>query len=347
MIWGRARGWPRTRSKRRRHVWIILLAIALVVTWQRTSSGQELTKVRLVHVAYAPNQAVAWVARDAGYFAKQGLDVEIVRIGGSSTVVQTMVAGETHLAHVGASAVIEASLAGADLAIVAGTIKVPLFRLMGDPALKSPSDLKGKKAGITRFGASSDFLLRWALVNKLGLTPDRDVPILQLGGMPELLAAAKAGAIDAAVLSTPEDFRAEQMGWKALADFSTMGIDYMTGTLAATRKYIQTQDDVLRRFMKAFVQGIHRMKTDKEFTFRSLEKFMRTTDRELLEVMYAREVLRGMEKVPLPSLPGLQTVLHELAPTRPAVKGKHPQDFVDERFVRELQTSGYIDALYK
>ena len=187
----------------------LLLVVLVVFTSCGPGLAQELTKVRLVHVAFAANQAPAWVAREAGYFEAQGLDVEIIRIGGSSTVVQGMVAGEIDLAHVGASAVIEASLAGADLAILAATVKLPLFRLMANPALKSPSDLKGKKVGVTRFGATSDFLVRWALTNKWGLAPDRDVPLIQVGGMPE--PAAKAGAIDAAILSTPTIF--ERKSW--------------------------------------------------------------------------------------------------------------------------------------
>ncbi len=331
----------------RRPMSVILIAISPVAAWPDLGLGQETAKVRLVHVAFSANQAVPWVAREAGYFQRQGLDVEIIRIGGSSTVVQGMVAGEIDLAHVAAAAVVEAAVAGADLAILAATMRLPLFRLMATPALKSPSDLKGKKVGVTRFGSSSDFLVRWALTNRWGLTPDRDVPLLQVGGMPELLAAVKAGALDAAVLSTPDDLRAEELGWKEIADFSAIGLDYMTGTLAASRKYVRTHEDVIRRFMRAFIQAIHRMRTDREFTLKSLEKFTRMTDGEVLEAMYRNEVLKGIEKVPLPSLSGIQTVLDELAPQRPAVKGKKPEDFIDARFVKELQASGYIDALYR
>lgn len=323
------------------------LAVSLILAFKGGSFAQELTKVRLVHVAFSSNQAVAWVAREAGFFKKLGLEPEIIRIGGSSKVVQTMVAGEVGLAHVGASAVIEAAIAGADVTIVANTVKVPLFRLMASPAIRSVAELKGKKVAVTRFGSSTDFLMRWALVNKWGLTPDKDVPLIQVGGIPEMLAAAKAGSIDAAPLSTPDDLRIEKLGWKELADFSTLGIDYMTGTLASTRKYISTHEDVLRRFMKAFVQGIHIMRTDKEFTLKALEKFMRLNDREILEAMYARDILQGIEKVPAPSLVGVQTILDEVAGKRSAAKGRKPEQFVDARFVKELQESGYIDGLYR
>lgn len=325
----------------------VSLTLVLAFVFARTGSAQELTKVRLVHVAFSSNQAVASVAREAGFFKKQGLEVEIIRIGGSSKVVQTMVAGEVGLAHVGASAAIEAAIAGADVTIVANTVKVPLFRLMAGPAIRSIAELKGKKVAVTRFGSSTDFLVRWALVNKWGLTPDRDVPLIQVGGIPEMLAAAKAGSIDAAPLSTPDDLRIEKLGWKELADFSTLGINYMTGTLVSTRKYISSHEDVLRRFMKAFVQGIHVMRTEKEFTLKALEKFMRLSDREILEAMYARDILQGIEKVPAPSLAGVQTILDELAGKRPAAKGRKPEEFVDARFVKELQGSGYIEALYR
>ena len=331
----------------RRHVPTLIVAIFLVAASPGLGLGQEMTKVRLVHVAFSSNQAVPWIAREAGYFQKQGLDVEIIRIGGSSTVVQGMVAGEIDLAHVGAAAVIEATVAGADLAILAATVRLPLFRLMATSALKSPSDLRGKRVGVTRFGSSSDFLVRWGLTNRWGLAPDREVPLIQVGGMPELLAAAKAGAIDAAILSSPDDLRAVELGWREIADFSTMGLEYMTGTLAATRKYIRTREDVIRRFMRAFVQGIHRMRTDREFTLKTLEKFTRITDRDVLEAMYRNEVLKGIEKVPLPSLNGIQTVLDELASQRPAVKGKRPEEFIEARFVKELQANGLIDALYR
>ena len=326
---------------------MILSTIFFALTLGGVGWSQELTKVRLVHVAFSSNQAPAWVAREAGFFQKQGLDVEIIRIGGSSKVVQVMVAGEVGLAHVGASAAVEAATAGADVAIVAATVKRPQFRLMANPAIKSIAELKGRKVGVTRFGSSTDFLVRWGLVNKWGLTPDRDVPLIQVGGIPELLMAARAGAIDAAPLSTPDDMRVEDIGWKELADFSTLGLDYMTGTLASTRKYIRSNEDVLRRFMKAFVQGIHIMRTDKEFTRKSLERFMRLKDERILEAIYNQEILKGLEKVPVPSLAGVQTILDELSGKRPAIKGRKPEEFVDARFVKELQESGYIDALYR
>ena len=330
-----------------RHSRIVLFAIVIALTLPVIGSGQELHKVRFLHVGFATSQAPVFVAREAGYFTKHRLDVEIIRIGGSSRLVQSMLAGDGHLAQVASSAVIEAALAGADMKIVAATGNRPLFRLMASPRIKSLQDLRMKRVGITRFGSTGDFLLRWALTNRWGLAPERDVPILQIGGVPEILLAAKAGGIDAAPLPSPDNIRAEKIGWKELADLSSIGIEYLLGTMASTQTYIQSNKDVLTRFMKSYVQGIHLMRTDKNFTIKALEKFMRNNDKELLEAVYNQNVLEGMNKVPLPSVTAVQTVLDELAERRPGAKSRKPEEFIDVRIIKELQTSGYIGALYK
>jgi NitT/TauT family transport system substrate-binding protein len=152
------------------------------------------TSMRVLYPSFAGTWAVAWVAKEAGYFSAEGLDVELIRVGGSTRMVAAMLGGSAPVIQAGASAAIAATGAGSDVVIIAATGRVSPFRLMARPEIKQPSDLKGKRAGITTFGSTSDQVVRIALKH-FGLEPNKDVAILTFGAQPEAFAALQNGAV--------------------------------------------------------------------------------------------------------------------------------------------------------
>src|SRR5687768_993421 len=165
-----------------------IIVFALLGFFREADAQDRLTKFRFVHLEANGSQAVPFIAKEARVFEKNGLDVEIIRIGGGSRVIQAMLAGEIRVAHGSSPAVVEANLAGADLAIIASTVNVATFRMMVAPTIKTPRDLKGKKIGISRFGGQTDTLTRY-LLERWRLDPAKDVALLQTGGGAETAAA--------------------------------------------------------------------------------------------------------------------------------------------------------------
>jgi NitT/TauT family transport system substrate-binding protein len=298
--------------------------------------------LRVPYSAVSGSTLLLPLARDAGLFARYGLDVEVISVSGSSLVVQSMLAGELPISAVSSAAVVEADLAGADIAIIAGVVNRPVNVLMAVPGIATVADLRGRRVGVPRLGDSTDFLTRYAL-RQQGLDPERDVSILQVGANQEILTAMQNGAIDAGALSSPSTIRARQLGYRQILDLGELGIPYQHTTVNVLRSFLNTQEDVVRRFLKAYIEAIYLYRADKAFTQRVLAEFARTDDQELLEETWELYALRYLERVPYPTLEGLQTVLNESR--HPAAKDARPEQFVDLRLLRELEASGFFEEL--
>ncbi|HZU05725.1 MAG TPA: ABC transporter substrate-binding protein [Chloroflexota bacterium] len=284
-----------------------------------------------------------WVAKDAGLFTKYGVDVELVRIQGSSLATAAMLAGEVQAVGEGPAAVL-ANLEGADLVYVASPLNRFAFAVISQPQIRRPEDLRGERLGVTRFGSGTDFALRYAL-GKWGLVPDRDVVLLQTGGVPETLAAIRDGGLAAGVTSDPHTARARVLGLNILADLAELEVDYPQISLVVRRPYLAEQPEVIDRMVRAISEAIYIIKTDPAITIRVLREQTNIEDQAVLEDVQAR--WRGyFQAKPYPRVEAMQTVLEELASRRPDARTLNPTTLVDQRFVRALDETGFFDALY-
>ena len=321
-----------------------VLAIAIFCSaWPTAARAQ--TKLKVAYPTTIGAMSVVWVTKEAGLFDKNGLAVELIYIAGSSTVAQAMLAKEIPISEIAIPAVIQANLGGADMVMLAGPNNKPGQKIMAKPEIKTPEALKGKKVGISRFGTSDDFLLRYALM-QWNLRPDRDVAIIQLGGSPEILAGLASGTVDAGLLSSPLHLRAAKLGSILLADLSTIGIDYQGAGMVTTRSFVRDNRDTIRRYVRAYVEGLHRFKTDKSFSLKVLAKYTRIQEPEVLEETYQHYAIRVMPKIPYPTTKGIQTVLDEIGTRNPKAKALQPANFIDVTFLKELEQSGFIKHLY-
>jgi ABC-type nitrate/sulfonate/bicarbonate transport system substrate-binding protein len=326
---------------RRAIVFIPLLTVFLFAPFHQTFA--VMTSMRVLYPSFGGTWATAWIAKEAGYFSAEGLDVELIRVGGSTRMVAAMLGGSAPIIQAGAVAAIAATAAGSDVVIIAATGNVSSFHLMARPDIKQPSDLRGKKAGISTFGSTSDQMIRIAL-KKFNLEPNRDVAILSLGAQPEAFAALQSGAVEVAALTYPLYAQAAKLGMRELVNFGELGVEDVTGTVITTRSFIAQQRDTALRFIKAYIRGAHRYHTDKEFSKRVMGKYGKITDDEILEGTwqdYAPTIL----KVPRPSAKGIQAAIES------HFKGKTPlpkaETFVDNSLVDHLEKSGFIDSVYK
>jgi NitT/TauT family transport system substrate-binding protein len=290
--------------------------------------------------------APLWVTQERGFFRKYGLDVQVILIESGTTTAQALVGGDISFASVAGPAVIQSNLRGADIVMVAGVINTLTFQLYTERGITRPDQFKGKSVGVTRYGSATDFAMRYAL-DKYGLDASKDVAILQLGNVPALLAAMEAGRIQGAMLSAPTSLRAKKLGFPMLADLQMLGLEYQHTSVATTRSLIKSKPDLVRDFMRAYIEGIQYAKTHRKETFEILTKYLRTEDKEVLEDTYESIVLTLVPEKPYPTLKGIQIILRELGAKDPLARSAKPEQFVDLSIMNELDSSGFIDRIYK
>jgi NitT/TauT family transport system substrate-binding protein len=305
-----------------------------------------LQRIMVAYSSISGNNAPLWVTQEKGFFKKYGLDVQAVLIESGSTSAQSLIAGDVTFAHMAGAAIMQSNLRGADAVMIAGVVNTLTFQLYTDKSISRPDHFKGKTVGVTRFGSSTDFAMRYAL-EKYGLDPNKDVTILQLGNVPALLSALEAGRIQGAMLSAPTTLRAKKLGYPMLADLQMLGLEYQHTGIATTRSLIKSKPELVRDFMRAYVEGIHYAKTHRAETLEILAKYLRTDDKDILDDTYDSIALNLVPEKPYPTLKGIQIILRELGIKDPNARSAKPEQFVDLTFIKELDGSGFIDRLYK
>jgi NitT/TauT family transport system substrate-binding protein len=238
----------------------LLIASPSVAADKTTNLAHQ--KVNVAYSSISGNNAPLWVTLEKGFFRKYGLDVQAVLIESGTTAAQSLVSGDVSFAHMAGAAVMQSNLRGADTVMIAGVVNTLIFQLFTDKSISRPDQLKGKAVGVTRFGSSTDFAMRYAL-EKYGLEPNKEVTILQLGNVPALLSALEGGKLQAAMLSPPTTLRAKKAGFPVLADLQMLGLEYQHTGIATTRALIKSKPDLVRDFMRAYVEGIHYAKTNR------------------------------------------------------------------------------------
>ena len=319
------------------------LALLLVFPTQLNAEALRIAYT-LIAVVYGP----LWLAKEAGFFKKYNIEPEFIYIAGGPPSLQALIAGDVAISFTAGGATVAANLQGADVVLLGATIDSLPFELWSISSIKTPEQLKGTKLGVSRIGATTDFVARY-LLKKWNLQPDKEVPIFQTGSGIQVLAAMKAGSVQSGVLSTgPESLGAEAAGFNRLADVSASGLVYPFGPFATRQAFIKSQPDLVMRFMKAYVEGLHRFKTDKAAALAVLEKYYTkhkptAAEEKIYEIYATKYFKRAPEATPA----AIQTILEELSASRPLPANITPQRFVESRFIRELVTSGFVDALYK
>jgi NitT/TauT family transport system substrate-binding protein len=291
-------------------------------------------------------QSVLWITKEAGIFKKNALDTELLFVQSASLMAQALAGQSLPIAIMSGATAIEGNINGSDFLILLMLKKTPaLTYIVSSKNITKPEQLKGKKLGISRFGSVSDFLLRLAL-RELGLDPNKDVAILQIGGTPVRTAALQAGNIDATVLTVEEKFAAEKFGINVLFDLRKLGLEFLTNDVVTTRRFIRQEEETVRKFTKAMVEGIHYYKTHEKESIDIMAKYMRTTDRRVIEVGYDFNSAEYGRK-PYPSINAVQLALEEIARRNPKAKEAKPEQFLESKFIKELDQSGFIDGFYK
>jgi ABC-type nitrate/sulfonate/bicarbonate transport system substrate-binding protein len=306
------------------------------------ASAVHAAPLRVAYSAISGAMSSLWVAQEGGYFKREGLDVELLYIGGGSLLIQSMLSGDVPFAYGPSVPVINASLRGADLLLIGNTGNSLVFSIMSRPEIKQPANLKGKKVGVTRLGGSTDWALDAAL-KQWGLER-RDLTVVQTGGMPEGLAGLVAGVFDAVVLSPPSNFKAAKASMHELVDVGQLKIIFPNTPLSTSESFIKSNRDTALRFLRGFTLGLHRLRTDKEFSMKVLSKYTKVTDAETLAELHQTYGVRySGDRIPYVRAEGVDEILKKI-PTKEAREAR-AGSFFDNSLLKELEQSGWFKSL--
>src|SRR5215470_3559591 len=280
----------------------------------------------------------------AGLFAKHGLEIAKPRImGGAKGVVRGLMSREIQFGNLAAPALLRANIEGeADLVFLTGGINQQF--IMGRPGLDRREQLAGKKIGFIGDSGLNDALVKF-VIQKLAAEGITGLHEEAVPAGDKELAALLNGQCDAIVITPPESIDAQRKGCKYLVDFAEYGFNYALGGIAARRDYVEQNPEITRKFVKAYVEGMHRYRTDREFTVDVQAEYSGIVDRSVAEETYDL-TQPGMPSVPYPVVSSLQTLLDFMAKELAEAKDADARRFVDERFVRELDESGFVAALF-
>jgi NitT/TauT family transport system substrate-binding protein len=321
-----------------------IIAILFVLLF--SSLAQSAERLRIAYSSISGAYTGIWVAHDAGFFAKEGLDDQIIFIPSATQLAQVLVAGDVDIASLGGGPAMAASLSGADLKVIGNNVNKLIFSLHTKPEVKSIDELRGKRIAVSRFGSAADIAARHAL-RKFNLDPQKDVILMQLGTMSNMFGALKSGAVEASMVSPPTQFMSEKVGFKELVSVTDMDLAYPNPAMAVPGELIRKKPDLIDRFMRAYVRAIHRARNDKESTVKTLAKYTTITDTVLLNRTYEFYLNKVLERAPYINMQGMQNALDDVARTVPSAKNAKPEQFVDLRFLDRLEKSGLLKELYK
>ncbi len=301
-------------------------------------------KINLIYTARVMSQAYPWMAQDLGLFKKYDLDVPAVFVTPGAPSVAAILSGDSEVAVIGAASITRPFVQGNKDPVFIGGIKSLLTHsIIAKPDIKRPEQLKGKRIGVSRIGSNPHYFAVQAL-RHFGID-SREVSFIQTGGAPETLAALVAQAIDAAVLTVPTDAQALKLGYHYVIYGPDLNIAYAATTFTSRRSIIAKRGPVLGRFMRAMAEAAKIMHTNKDLTFKILEKYLRIGDRALLDASYNVEI-KALEPRLALKLEGIQSTLDEIAPTEPRAKTVKPQEMIDMRYLDEMNKTGFFEQIW-
>ena len=320
-------------------LWCFHFALILILP-----GSAQAFKLRIGYVGLNVPQSILFVTKEAGLLDKNGIEPELIFFSGGSAGVAAMLAGDVPIAQSVGPEIVHAALSGADIVAVAVAVPRVTMAVVTGKEITKPEQLKGKRIAVSRFGSLSDGALRLAL-EKAGLKQG-EVTILQLGSTPSRVAALQSGQIGATIVTMDFAIQAKKLGFNVLLDLAKLGIVLPQTGISTTRAYIRQQPEVVRRVVRAYVEGIHYFVTHEKESINTITRHLRLSDLPLANEMY-RYVRNSIARKPYVPVEGMQNAISVAALQSPEAKNLNAEQLTDNRFIKELDDKGFIDQLYK
>ncbi len=321
----------------------IFIATLILSFWlSGWTEAQE--KIRVGQGSISLQSGLMHIGKDRGLFAKYGLTTETIYIPGGSTNVQVLVSGNLDLSQLSGAPGVAANLEGADIVYFAGLLDKLNYQLITRPEIKGVEQLKGKKFGVSRYGSSADFGMR-AMLKRVGVDPIKDATILQIGDEPARIAAIKSGNIDGTVANAPFGIEAERLKLNVVADSVKMDIPFFNTGLLGSKRFLDKQEARVMNFLRAYLEAIKIMKTEREYSIKALAQFTRVQNLKAVQEGYDYFV-KQLEPVPYPSVIAMQAVVDQIAETNPKAKSVDAKNYVNDRYLKRLEEEGFVKKIW-
>jgi ABC-type nitrate/sulfonate/bicarbonate transport system substrate-binding protein len=318
-----------------------LMVVALPLP--HAAHSAEFEKLNVVYSSISGASVSTWVPKEAGIYKKYGLDVNLIYVAGSQAIT-TLISGDAQVVQGSGAAAILARLGGSEVKIIGNVINVIPMSLVTAPDIAKPEDLKGKTFGVSRFGSLTDLGLRKA-VSEMGLDPNRDIKMIQTGGVPDNLMFMQQGVITGALISSPTLEKAKELGYRELVNLANINYRYPGTALVATDAFIKNRAATLNRFLKATVEGIKYAKANPDFTVKVLGQYTRTDDKKLLESAFRSYVLGYIRDVPMVAADEIANAFEDIASRNPRAKTADQRTFYDTGPIDQLAKEGFLKQL--
>src|ERR1044072_2825487 len=310
----------------------------------RNATAADADRLTVCYSSIAATSVTTWVPHEAGIYKKYGLDVRIVYVAGAQAIA-TLLSGDAQIVQGSGAAAALSRLSGSDATVIGTTINVIPMSLVTTPDIAGAQDLKGKTFGVSRFGSLTDLGLRKA-VAELGLDPNKDIKMIQTGGVPEILLFMQQGVIKGGLISSPTLEKAKELGYREFMNLSEVKFRYPGTALLTTDSFIRSRPQTVNRFLKATLEGIKYAKNNPDFTIRILGKYTRTTDTKLLGSAFKSYVLGYIRDTPAVTQAEMEGVMEDIAMRNPKAKNVDPRQFYDPAPLAQLAKEGFIKELY-
>jgi ABC-type nitrate/sulfonate/bicarbonate transport system substrate-binding protein len=320
----------------------VAFAIFLLLWSIRDGYSQE--RIRVGQGSVSMYSGLMYIGKDRGLFAKYGLMTEVIYIPGGTTNVQVLVSGNLDLSQLSGAPGVAANLEGADIVYIASLLDRLNYQLVTRAEIKSVEQLKGRKFGVSRFGSSADFGLR-AVLKRLGVDPAKDVSVLQIGDEPARIAAIKSGNIDGTVANAPFGMEAERLKLNVIADSVKMAIPFLNTGILGSKRYLDKQEAKVLNFLRAYLEAIKILKTEKEYSVKALAKFTRVENLKAVQEGYDY-FNNQLLPVPYPSPEAMQAVVAQIAETNPKARGVDGKSYVTDRYLKRLEEEGFVKKIW-
>lgn len=309
-------------------------------------SARAADKLNTAYISTTPGTStVIQVAKDTKIFDKHGIDATVIFISGSVRGIQAILAGEIPIGEGGGPGLASARLAGGDVIAIAGNVNVLPYYLVSHPSVKRHEDLRGKIGGTHIAGTTAEFAMKVGL-KRIGIDPLKDVSMRVIGGAIERMVALQKGIVQFTVVTEAGKAQAEKLGYPTVVDMVALQIPFPQNGLYTSTKLIRDNPDLVRRYMRAYVEALHFYKTRKEETQRIMRKYSRIDDRNMLDEAWDWHA-KFMPDAPYAPVEGYQLILQDMAEKNPKAAQANVRELIDSRFVKELEDSGFIKGLYR
>lgn len=303
-------------------------------------------RINTAYISTTPGTStVIQVAKDTKIFDKHGIDATVIFISGSVRGIQAILAGEIPIGEGGGPGLASARLAGGDVVAIAGNVNVLPYYLVAHPSIKRHEDLRGKIGGSHIAGTTAEFAMKVGL-KRIGIDPVKDVSMRVIGGAIERMIALQKGIVQFTVVTEAGKVQAEQLGYPTVVDMVTLQIPFPQNGIYTSTKLIRENPDLVRRYMRAYTEAIYFYKRNKEETQRIMRKYSRVEDRRILDEAWEWHA-KFMPDYPYPPAEGYQLVLQDMAEKNPKAAQANVRDYIDLRFVKELEDAGFVKTLQR